>query len=142
MSTLRQRMRIARVRRVQHDLAALAAAEAVNQVRSLEVSHRRIGEMRDVLIATPGQTLGAQLASQGELAMRLEAARDNLDRSIASARSASELRERARLGARRDLESAGKLERKAAEAAAAEEERRMLAAYRGRRPRFIQGDIQ
>lgn len=132
MSLIRQRARIARVRRIQHDRAALAAAKAAGHVRALESNDERLGQMRRNLGAEAGITTGAVLASRGELAMRLEAAREGLGVSINGARAAAALREQARLGARRDQESAEKLQERAASAAAREEDRRMAARFRPR----------
>jgi len=132
MSSIRQRARIARVRRIQHDRAALAAARAAGHVRQLESNDERLGQMRRNLGVEPGLTTGAVLAGRGELAMRLEAAREGLGRSINGARVAAALREQARLGARRDQESAEKLQDRAATAAAREEDRRAAARFRPR----------
>ena len=118
MSFLRQRARIARVRGIQHSLAALAAAKASGHVVTLESNQQRLKQMGEALTAPPGPSTGATLASRGELAMRLDAARHGLGQSIDVARAAASLRERARLGARRDQESAEKLEKKAASAVA------------------------
>lgn len=132
MSLVRQRARIARVRRLQHDRAALAAAKAAGHVRALESNDERLGQMRRNLAAEPGLTTGALLASRGELAMRLESARAGLGLSINGARAAAALREQARLGARRDQESAEKLQDRAATHAAREEDRRLAAGFRPR----------
>ena len=43
---LRQRQRIVRVRKIQHALAANAAATAAGRVRSLELSRERLLKMR------------------------------------------------------------------------------------------------
>jgi hypothetical protein len=133
VSAIGQRARIARVRRLQHGLAARAAAEASGQLRMLETSDRRLGQMRQGLAAEPGATTGAAMAARGELAMRLEAARTGLGRTIDGARAASELRERARIGARRDQESAEKLEKRAAAAALRRAEEKGAAGFRFRR---------
>ena len=132
MANLRQRERIVRVRRIQHDLAALAAAKASGHVQMLETNRSRLQLMREGLAAAPGLTSGAALSGRGELAMRLENARDGLVRTIDGARAAAALREKARLGARRDQESAEKLERKAMSAAARAEDRRNSALFRPR----------
>lgn len=132
MSLVNQRARIARVRRIQHDRAALAAAKAASHVRLLESNDERLGEMRRNLSAEPGATTGAFLASRGELAVRLEQAREGLGTSINGARAAAALREQARLGARRDQESAEKLQDRAAAEAARDEDRRMAARFRPR----------
>ena len=132
MSIARQRARIARVRRIQHDRAALAAAKAAGHVRLLEDNDERLGQMRLNLRTGEGTTTGALLASRGELALRLEAAREGLGQSIRGARAAAALREQARLGARRDQDSAEKLQERAASAAARDEDRRAAARFRPR----------
>lgn len=140
MSALSQRARIARVRRIQHDLAALAAAKASGHVQTLESNQKKLKLMREGLSAAPGLTSGAELSSRGELAMRLEAARDGLGRTIVGARAAASLREKARIGARRDQESAEKLEQKALSAAARAEDRRNNALFRPRPSIRADGD--
>lgn len=140
MSALRQRARIAKVRRIQHDLAALAAAKASGHVQMLETNEQKLKLMREGLSAVPGLTLGATLSSRGELAMRLEAAREGLGQTIAGARAAASLREKARIGARRDQESAEKLEQKALSAAARAEDRRNSALFRPRLANRTDGD--
>lgn len=140
MSALSQRARIARVRRIQHDLAALAAAKASGHVQMLETNRERLKIMREGLAAEPGPTSGAALSSRGELAMRLEAAGDGLVKTIAGARAAASLREKARIGARRDQESAEKLEQKALTVAARAEDRRSAALFRPRTPKRTDGD--
>lgn len=115
---LRQRARIARVRRVQHGLAASSAAQAAGQLRDLELSHDRLAQMRRELSAEEGMTSGAWLAAAGELASRLDTARVGLTGSINAARSLAAAREQARLQARREQESAEKLQAAAARAAA------------------------
>ena len=105
------------MRRLQHNLAASSAAAAQGQLRALEVSHDRLAAMRGDLAAEAGGTSGAALATRGELAMRLEAARIGLAPSIDAARSAAALREQARVRARQDQESADRLEQAAARAA-------------------------
>ena len=140
MRGLDQRARIARVRRIQHDLAALAAAKASGHVQMLENNSEKLQMMRQSLAATAGPTMGVTLASRGELAMRLEAARDGLGQTIAGARAAASMREKARIGARRDQESAEKLEEKALSAAARAEDRRSAALFRPRPSLRTDGD--
>jgi hypothetical protein len=130
VSSVEQRSRIARVRRVQHDLAMLAAAKAAGHVQLLESNEHRLSQMGKALAAGPGLTSGAVMAARGELKMRLEGARDGLARTIVGARQAAALREKTRLGARRDQEGAEKLERQAAKAAALAQDRRIGAAAR------------
>ena len=113
-AALKQRARIARVRRLQHGIAASSAAEAAGQLRTLEVSRERLAQMRRELNAPEGMTSGAWLSSAGELAMRLDAARLGLASTIDAARETAAARERVRLHARREQESAEKLEQAAA----------------------------
>ena len=114
---VRQRARIARVRRLQHVLAAGAAAEAAGEVQEIETSRTRLGQMRSELRPAEGLTDGAGLARMGELAMRLDAARFGLGRSLDAARGVARAREGERLAARRDQESAERLEQAALNAA-------------------------
>lgn len=117
-AAVKQRARIARVRRLQHGVAASSAAEAAGQLRTLEVNNDRLARMRSELNPERGETSGAWLSSAGELAMRLDAARLGLTTSIDAARKVAAAREQARLQARREQESAEKLEQAAARAVA------------------------
>ena len=132
---VRQRARLARVRRIQHGLAATVAAEAVGRVQMLETSRERLRQMRTELCPTEGPTTGAALARMGELAMRLDTARHSL------ARSAAAVREAERQAARRDQESAEKLEASALRSARDLAEQRLRQAGRGR-VRLIEGDFE
>ena len=109
-NALRQRQRIVKVRKIQHALAANAAATAAGRVRSLELSRERLLKMRAELKPVEGATSGQALAQMGELAFRLDSARLGLGPTIDSARSAAAMREAERLTSRRDQESAEKLE--------------------------------
>lgn len=132
---VRQRARIVRVRKVQHDLAATAAAKASAQLKALEESEERLRQLRQGLGAGQGEVRGAALASLGELAMRLDKAREGLGRSITGARVQVAARESVRLAARRDQESAERLEQRAASAARQAAERKR-AVPRPPRPRL------
>ena len=134
-AAVKQRARIARVRRLQHGLAASSAAEAVGQLRNLENSNDRLARMRLELSASEGATSGALLACAGELAMRLDAARNGLVPNIEAARSVAAAREAARMEARRDQEGAERLEQMAARTAAEMAENRM-SGIAPRRTRF------
>ncbi|HTU10071.1 MAG TPA: hypothetical protein VMG08_04150 [Allosphingosinicella sp.] len=139
MSALRQRQRIVKVRKIQHALAANAAAAAAGRVRSLELSRERLLQMRAELRPVEGQTTGQALAQLGELAMRLDNARLGLAPTIESARSAAATREAERLTARRDQESAEKLEDMAFRAAEELAEQKLRGVFR-RRARIQTGD--
>ena len=140
MSAVRQRARIARVRRLQHGLASLAASNASGHVKLLEANEIRLKQMREGLASDVGSTSGAALASKGELAMRLEAAKEGLGNSIAGARAVLSLREEARLFARREQDCAEKLETRAASDAARAEDKRAGANVRRRRVNPLGGE--
>lgn len=129
---LRQRQRIVKVRKIQHALAANAAAAAAGRVRSLELSRERLLQMRAELKPVEGPTSGQALAQMGELAMRLDSARMGLGPTLESARSAAATREAERLVARRDQESAEKLETIAHRAAEELAEQKLRGVFRRR----------
>ncbi len=131
-SVVRQRARIVRVRKIQHDLAASAAAEAAGQVQLIETNRQRLAQMRNELRPGEGPTSGAELARIGELAMRLDAARQGLGRSLDTARTMAAARENERRAARRDQESAEKLQQAAVSAAERLAARRPLRSGRSR----------
>ena len=133
---VRQRARLARVRRIQHGLAATVAAQAAGRVQMLVTSQERLRQMRNELRPAEGPTTGAAMARMGELAMRLDSAGYNLGPTIDSARSAAAQREAERLAARRDQESAEKLEAVALRIAEEEAEQRLRQAGRGRASLF------
>jgi hypothetical protein len=128
----RQRARIARVRHVQHDLAAAAAAQAQSKVAALEMNAEQLARLRAELIPGVGSTSGALIGSVGELALRLEKAREGLERTIEGARHVASAKDTLRLAARVQQEGADKLKDKAAAAAEAQEERRIAASIRPR----------
>ena len=138
---VRQRARLARVRRIQHGLAATVAALAAGRVQMLETSRERLRQMRNELRPVEGPSTGAAMARMGELAMRLDSARYNLGPTIDSARSAAAAREAERLAARRDQESAEKLEAAASRVAEELAEQRLRQAGRGR-ARLLQGESE
>ena len=138
---VRQRARLARVRRIQHGLAATVAAQAAGRVQMLETSRERLLQMRSELCPNAGATTGAAMARMGELAMRLDAARYKLGPTIDSARSAAAAREAERRAARRDQESAEKLEAAALRVAEEMAEQRLRQAGRGR-ARLHQGESE
>lgn len=122
---VRQRQRIVRVRKIQHGLAASAAVEAANRVAILEMNEARLARMRNDLRPAEGATTGAALARMGELAMRLDAARHGLAPSIESARALAASLMGEQHAARRDQESAEKLEQVAVGLAEELAERRL-----------------
>ena len=125
-----KRARIARVRRVQHSLAAASAARAENHAAMLETSAARLAQLRLSLSIGKGMSNGAAMANLGELAMRLDDARHGLTDAIASARASADQQADLRLAARRRQESANKLEARAAAALAEFLERNAVSAPR------------
>lgn len=130
-----KRARITRVRDVQHRLAMTAAASAEAQVASLETNQAKLAAMRDSLSVTAGPTTGAVLQNRGELAQRLDRARDGLTDALVSARAAAEQKIAERLEARQRQESAAKLDARAVQALQDWTEARMAAAFRPKGPR-------
>ena len=106
----------------------------------LETNRAKLARMRGELRPAIGPTDGAALARLGELAMRLDSARIGLGRSIENARSVVRLRESERLAARRDQESAERLQKAARDAAEALAERRPLRSGRVRSRLVEEGD--
>lgn len=142
MSALvQQRQRIVRVRRIQHNAAANAAVDAAQRVQMIEGNRARLLQMRGELQPAVGLTSGAALARIGELGMRLDEARFGLGTSLGAARAMAATREGERIAARRDQESAEKLEQAAALAAEEQSEQRLRGLGR-RRPRFAQGETE
>jgi len=132
-----KRARITRVRDVQHRLATSAAASAEAQVVNLESNAAKLASLRDSLSVPSGPTTGAALQNRGELAQRLDKARDGLASAIVSARVAAEQKIAERLEARQQQESAAKLDARAARAFAEWTEARMAAAFRPKGPRQL-----
>lgn len=129
---VRQRARLVRVRKIQHGLAAASAAQAAERVAMLEMNQARLQRMRGELRPIEGPTSGAALARMGELAMRLDTARHGLTPSIEAARALAASLQGERHAARRDQESAEKLEAAAIGLAEAMAERRLQQAGRRR----------
>ncbi len=134
-----KRTRIARVRRIQHDLVAADAAKAENHASMLESSAERLAALRNSLGANMGRASGASLANLGELAMRLDDARQGLTAAINNARANATHQSQLRLEARQRQESAAKLEARAADALAQFIERNSFTSGR-RKTRTLAGD--
>ena len=111
-----KRARITRVRGVQHMLATSAAASAEAQVASLENNAAKLASLRDSLTLPSGPSTGAILQNRGELAQRLDKARNGLADAIVTARAAAEKKIAERLEARQRQESAAKLDARAVQA--------------------------
>jgi hypothetical protein len=120
---LRQCLRVAQVRSIEHTVAAHTSALAARRVEALEMSDQQLARLRAGFRAEHGVSSGAILAGLGELAMRLDIAREGLRRSITGAREQAANSAELQIEARRREESMKKLaERAAAEAARAAEQ--------------------
>lgn len=137
-AVVKRRERIARVRRIEHVLAAGAAAAAENQLASLETSAARVLDLRLSLTTGVGSLLSESLAARGELAHRLDLARFGLADAIAGARAVVETRSAERIEARVRQESAERLVARAESDANALAERRASAQVRVRSPRGLE----
>lgn len=126
-AAIRKTQRFARVRTLQHNLAAVAAHKAVQQVEALEASIGKLVSLRDSMCAPPGLASGAALAATGEIAMRLDQARATVAASAAGARARAVAFQEARLAARVKQESADRLTGKAIKAAEQHAERKLAA---------------
>lgn len=124
---VRKTLRFARVRTLQHNLAALAAHRAASQVDALENSIGKLVSLRDAMRPPEGIITGATLASTGEIAMRLDQARASVAVSAVNARQRAAVFHEARLAARRRQESADRLTDKSAKAAERQAERKQMA---------------
>lgn len=133
-----KRARITRVRGVQHRIATAAAASAEAQVSTLETNAAKLASLRDSLSLASGDTTGAILQNRGELAQRLDKARDGLSSAIVSARAAAEQKIAERLDARQQQEAAAKLDARAVQALSTWTEARMAASFRPKGPRYAQ----
>lgn len=123
---VRQCARLARVRTIQHGLAAAVAERAVRQVESLETSAGKLALLRSGFGTEEGMVSGAALASLGEIAMRLDVAREGLTRSLQRARAQATVCRDKRIVARRDQESADRLTGNAAREAARRADRKHM----------------
>lgn len=132
-AAVRKSQRFARVRALQHNLAAVAAHKAVKQVEALEASIGKLVSLRDGMRAPPGSATGASLAATGEIAMRLDQARATVAASAAGARARALSFQEARLAARMKQETADRLTGKAIKAAEQHAERKLAARGRPRK---------
>ena len=124
---VRKAQRFARVRTLQHNLAALTAHRAASQVDALEASIGKLVSLRDAMRPAEGIISGATLASTAEIAMRLDQARASVAATAVSARQRAAACHEARLMARRLQESADRLTEKATRAAERQAERKQMA---------------
>lgn len=124
---VRKAQRFARVRTLQHNLAAVTAHRAASKVDALEASIGKLVALRDAMRPAEGLISGATLASTGEIAMRLDQARASVAATAVSARERAAACHEARLMARRLQESADRLTEKATKAARREAERKQMA---------------
>lgn len=123
---VRKTLRFARVRALQHNLAAVAAHKAARQVEALEANIGKLVSLRDGMRPSEGCISAAALASTGEIAMRLDQARASVEITAANARQRAAAFQAARLAARQRQECADRLTQRAVKAAEREIERKRL----------------
>jgi hypothetical protein len=127
------RKRLVRVRDVQLNQAAAAVVVAQNEANHIANNAERIEKVRQELYETYGKLIGANLASQRELAGRLEQAGRQLAGALFDANRRVDQRDAERIDADRDREIAERLKDKAHEAREALREKRLAALPRARR---------
>lgn len=123
---VRKTLRFARVRALQHNLAAVAALKAARHVEALDANIGKLVSLRDAMRPPEGIISAAALASTGEIAMRLDDARATVAATAVGARERAEALRAVRLAARQRQECADRLTEKAAKAAELEIERKRL----------------
>ncbi len=126
------RRRLLRVRGVQHSQAVAAVVTARDEAAQIADNAQRIAQVRSELFGEAGATTGAALASQRELASRLERAGRQLDGALYDANRRVDARDAERIVADRDREIAERLKDKAQAAREALREKRLnaLPSYR------------
>jgi len=126
------RKRLLRVRGVQHSQAVAAVVAARDEAAQIANNAERIAKVRSELFGEAGITTGAALASQRELAVRLERAGRQLDGALYDANRRVDARDAERIVDDRDREIAERLKDKAHAAREAQREKRLnaLPSYR------------
>ncbi len=121
------RKRLLRVRDVQHSQAVAAVVSARDEAAQIADNAERIARVRKQLFGEAGETTGASLAAQRELASRLERAGRQLDGALFDANRRVDARDAERIASNRDREIAERLKDKAHEAREAQREKRLQA---------------
>lgn len=135
-AALARRKRIIRVRSVEHQLAEANLARANGELANLVELSQRLEALRTDLAVAKGVIAGRAMNSVGELAMRLDMARESL---VAPMQSASHRRDQAGQRAQSAMvkeESAQRLYDRSRKSEEAEAERRRDA-NRSHRPRAM-----
>ncbi len=121
------RKRLLRVRDVQHSQAVAAVVAARDEASQIADNAERIAKVRTQLFSEVGTTTGASLATQRELASRLERAGRQLDGALYDANLRIDARDAERIASNRDREIAERLKDKAQAAREAQREKRLQA---------------
>ncbi|HEX7857513.1 MAG TPA: hypothetical protein VF503_27850 [Sphingobium sp.] len=124
---VKKRARLLRVRHVQHVLAVAETSKARDEAMNIENNVQRLSTMRSELFSGDGVKNGAILASQRELAARLEQAGRQLDGALYDAKRRIEQKEALAIAADREREIAERLKDKARRAAEERIEARLAA---------------
>jgi hypothetical protein len=107
--TPNRRLRLVRLRAIEHHLAAAALARADTALTNVTAIEGRVGHLRDGIATSPGETTGRVLQSLAEFAQRLDGARDGLASSRTAADAERAACDEVRRAARRSEELAGRL---------------------------------
>ncbi len=124
---INSRKRLLRVRDVQHSQAVAAVVSARDEAAQIADNAERIAKVRSQLFEETGTIIGASLASQRELASRLERAGRQLDGALYDANLRIDARDAERIVADRDREIAERLKDQAHAAREAQREKRLQA---------------
>ena len=95
-----RRLRLLRLRAIEHQLAATRTAHAQAEVMAMTDIGQRLDRLRDGIRIGTGPINGRELQSRSELSIRLHSAETGLARSLATAAQAFELRDCERIAAR------------------------------------------
>lgn len=128
MTAAARRVRLLRVRTIEHRVAAfrLAAADATHKA----VTHvcDRVAQLHADIAVPAGEICGRDLQSFGELSERLDSARATLARSLVQAEQARSLRDAERIAAQLAAERTERVHANASRREAAERDVRAAAA--------------
>jgi hypothetical protein len=119
-----RRLRLLRLRAIEHRIATAAAARAGAALGNIITIEARVGRLRQGLTAAEGETTGCRLQSLSELADRLDRAQNDLSASRLDADAERHARDVERQIAHRAEEIAHRLHATARDSEASARERR------------------
>jgi hypothetical protein len=127
--TPNRRLRLVRLRAIEHRVAAAALARADTALTNVTAIEVRVGHLRDGIATSPGETTGRVLQCLAEFAERLDGARDGLASSREAAGAERKARDEDRSAAHRSEELAERLHSSALSQEARARDLRTNAAY-------------